>query len=132
MKINIAEECKAIRKRTRDLEKLGKTNPEAAKNVAREFLIKAGIYTKAGNLKRAYGGLTKQPKKSNKDVPVVSREQFDKLIEDPKTNWNILFEQMMDQMCDTDYDRYLKLLKFAGDYIDEARIGHGFKMKWKL
>lgn len=66
MKINIAEECKAIRKRTRDLEKLGKTNPEAAKKVAREFLISAGIYIKAGNLKRAYGGLTKQSKKSKK------------------------------------------------------------------
>ena len=56
MKINIKEECKAIRKRTRDLQKLAKINPELARRVSREFLISAGIYTKTGRLKKVYGG----------------------------------------------------------------------------
>jgi hypothetical protein len=56
MRIDIVRECKAIRKRTRDLQKLAKTNPEEAKRVSREFLIRAGIYTKTGRLKKVYGG----------------------------------------------------------------------------
>lgn len=56
MRIDIREECKAIRKWSRNLQKLGKTNPEEAKNVARAFLISTGIYTKTGRLKKSFGG----------------------------------------------------------------------------
>lgn len=54
--INIKAECAAMRKRTRELQKLSRTNPELAQKISREFLIRAGIYTKTGRLKKVYGG----------------------------------------------------------------------------
>lgn len=56
MRIDIREECKSMRKWTRNLQKLARTNPEEAKKVSRAFLFKAGIITKTGRLKKVYGG----------------------------------------------------------------------------
>lgn len=57
-------------------------------------------------------------------------EKFHKLLDDPKTVPIILFEQMMDYWCESDYEKYLKILEEIGAWVDEARIGHGFKMKY--
>lgn len=52
-------------------------------------------------------------------------EAFHQLLDDPKTNHYILFEQFMDYICEMDYKKYKKTLKKIGEYVDEARKGHG-------
>lgn len=60
----------------------------------------------------------------------ISMKDFENLIKDPKTNWEIMFGQMMETMAFVDEKRYTKFLKWAGKFIDEAREGYGMTLKW--
>lgn len=56
--------------------------------------------------------------------PKISIGELHELLDDPKTKPIIMFEQMMDYLCEKNYKNYIKTLKEIGKWVDEAREQH--------
>lgn len=52
----------------------------------------------------------------------MTMEQLSQLVEDPKTDHYLFFEQFMDELYSFDNKKYFKTLKKIGEFVDKNRI----------